>query len=147
MRTGTRCASLTQVKIGLTIREARLPARRVGDVDATGDAGNVALYKGAVAHELDRRLVAGMDRLEQRLLEVAVHPVRIGIDNGDDALPGGRIVAELHQQVGDIAVNRGADRRALEIDPRLGQICDSLACCRAGSDGFGPIGLLLLHRG
>jgi len=37
----------------------------------------------AVAHQLDRRQVAVMDPAETGLLEIAINPERIGVDDGD----------------------------------------------------------------
>src|SRR2546430_11582628 len=76
----------------------------------------------AVAHQLDTGRIALADRLEIGLLEIAIDPERIGIDDRDYVLADIGVVAELRQQVGDIAVNRRADLRAFEVHPRLVQV-------------------------
>ncbi len=63
--------------------EPRLIRLRVRDVDATGDAADMATNELAVAHQLDGRRVAVMDPAETGLLEVAIDPEGIGVDEGD----------------------------------------------------------------
>jgi hypothetical protein len=46
------------------LRETRLPAHRIRNGNAAGDAGHMALKHRAVAHELHFRPVAGADRRE-----------------------------------------------------------------------------------
>src|SRR6266851_2375217 len=63
--------------------EPRLIRLSVRDVDATGDAADMARNDLAVAHQLHGCRVALMDRAETGLLEVAVDPEGIGVDDGD----------------------------------------------------------------
>ena len=53
----------------------------------------------AIAHRFDLGRIAHANRTEIDLLEIAVNPERIGVDDGDYVLPGVRIVAELRQQI------------------------------------------------
>jgi hypothetical protein len=52
----------------------------VRDIDAAGDAVDLAAEALAIALELDRGPVADADRLEVRLFKIAVDPIRVGID-------------------------------------------------------------------
>ena len=61
----------------------RLIRLRVRDVDATGDTSDMATNELAVAHQLDRRRVAFMDPAETGLLEIAIDPEGISVDDGD----------------------------------------------------------------
>src|ERR1700681_1867124 len=54
--------------------EPRLIRLRIRDVDATGDAADVATNDLAVAHQLHGCRVAVMDLPETSLLEIAVDP-------------------------------------------------------------------------
>src|SRR5260221_1800881 len=56
--------------------------------------------------------VAHVDRPKVGLLEIAVDPVRIGVDEGDSILADSGVVAELRQQIGDVAVD-GGDRKSV----------------------------------
>jgi hypothetical protein len=51
----------------------------------------------AIAHQLDLGRVADADRREIGLLEIAVDPERVGIDERDDVCPDIGVVAELSQ--------------------------------------------------
>ena len=73
----------------------------------------------AVAHQFDLGWVPFVDRAKINLLEIAVNPERIGVDDGNYVLPNIRVVAELRQQVCHPTVDRRADLSALEVDPRL----------------------------
>src|SRR5258707_2229151 len=66
--------------------EPSLIRLRVRDVDATGDAADMAANELAVAHQLDGCRIALMDPPDHGLLEVAVDPVGIVVDDGDDRL-------------------------------------------------------------
>ena len=88
---------------------------RVGDVDAARQAANMTANDLAVAHQPDAGWVAFADRAEIGLLEIAVDPKRVGVDERDLILPDGDVVAELRQQVCHPAVDWGADLRALEV--------------------------------
>src|SRR5580700_493626 len=58
-----------------------LPVRlRIRDVNATGDAVNMAVNDLVIAHQLDAGWIAYLDRLEIGLLEIAVDPERVGVD-------------------------------------------------------------------
>src|SRR5260370_26891489 len=98
---------------------------RVCDVDAAGDAADMAANDLVIAHQLDAGRVAYLDRLEIGLLEIAVDPERVGVDERDLVLPDIGVVAELRQQVGHIAVDRRTDLSALAVDPGLVQIGES----------------------
>jgi len=60
---------------------------RVCDVDAAGDAADMAANDLAVAHQLDARRVTYTDRAEIGLLEIAVDPEGVGVDERDFILP------------------------------------------------------------
>src|SRR5712675_3078063 len=92
---------------------------RVRNVDAAGDATDVATNDLAVAHQLHGCRVALMNPPETGLLEVAVDPEGIGIDDGDYLLTDCGVVAELREQVGYVAVDRRANYRPVEIELRL----------------------------
>src|SRR6516165_3672381 len=85
----------------------------VYDVDATGDAVDMPAHDLAVAHQLDASWVADTDWLEIGLLEIAVHPERVGVDERDFILPDIGVIAELRQQVGNPAIDRRADFSSL----------------------------------
>ena len=70
---------------------------RVRNIDAAGDAVDMTAHDLALAHQLDAGGVADADRFEIRLLEIAVDPERVGIDDGDDVRPDIGVVAELSQ--------------------------------------------------
>src|SRR2546430_12708871 len=80
----------------------------------------------AVAHQLDTGRIALADRLEIGLLEIAIDPERIGIDDRDYVLADIGVVAELRQQVGDIAVNR--DRKSTRLNSSHSQISYAVFC-------------------
>jgi hypothetical protein len=71
---------------------------RVRDVDATGDAADMSSNELTEAHELDSCWIALMDPLETALLEIAVDPEGIAVDDGDYLLTDIGVVAELHQR-------------------------------------------------
>ena len=71
------------------------------------------------------------------LLEIAVNPERIGVDDGNYILPDIRVVAKLRQQVGHPTVDRGADLSALEVDPRLALVGQRLLILRLGDNRVG----------
>src|SRR5262249_11058660 len=100
-------------------REPLLIGLSVGDVNAASDAVDMPSSDLAVAHELDAGRVPDANRLELGLFEVAIDPERIRIHNGDLVLADTNVVAELREQIGDVAIDRGADLSALEVDPRL----------------------------
>src|SRR3984893_11123190 len=118
---------------------------RVRDIDGARDAVDVATNDLAIAHRLDLGRVALVDRAEIDLLEIAVNPERVGVDEGDYILPDIRIVAELREQVSHKAVDGGADLSALEVDPRLVQVCQGLLILRLGGNRVRRIGLLVLY--
>ena len=72
MRTGMRCASRTQLKVGLMLASRFSLALRSRSSIAAGDALDPAGERRLAAEEPDRRLVAGGDRAELGLLEIAV---------------------------------------------------------------------------
>src|SRR5260370_19135384 len=100
--------------------EPRLIRLRVRDIDASGDAPDMATNKLAVAHQLDTCRVAFKDPAETGLLEIAVDPEGIGIDDGDQLLPDSGVVAELRQQIGYVSTHRRSNHGAAEIELRLG---------------------------
>src|SRR6266852_7821446 len=100
--------------------EPRLIRLGVRDVDATSDAADMATNELAVTHQLDGSRVAVMDPTETRLLEVAVDPEGVGVDDGDQLLTDSGVVAELRQQIGNISAYRRANYRPIEIELRLG---------------------------
>ena len=57
--------------------------------------------------------------------------------------PDSGVVAELRQQIGDPAVDRRADLRALEIYPSLVEIGQSLLILGLGGDRVARVGLFL----
>jgi hypothetical protein len=61
--------------------EPRLIRLRVRDVDAASDAVDMATDELAVAHQFDGFWVALMDAAKTGLLEVAIDPKRIGVDD------------------------------------------------------------------
>ena len=93
-------------------RQPHARRRRVGDVDAARDALDVAAEDFWVAHQLDGRPVALPNPVEERLLEIAVHPERVGVDHGHLALADVGVVAGPREQIGDVAVDRRHDSRA-----------------------------------
>src|ERR1700730_15555821 len=74
----------------------------------------------AVSHQLDGCWVVLMDLPKTGLLEVAVDPEGVGVDDGDYLLADIGVVAELCQQIGHVAVDRRADDGPAEIELRLG---------------------------
>src|SRR5713226_5554397 len=69
--------------------KSRLIRLRVRDVDAAGDTADMATNRLAVAHQLNCCRVAFMDPSETGLLEVAVDPEGIGVNDGDQLLTDG----------------------------------------------------------
>jgi len=61
--------------------EALQVGLRVRDIDGARDAADMAANDLAVAHQLDAGGVALVDPLEHGLLEIAVDPERVGIDD------------------------------------------------------------------
>src|SRR5580704_2885332 len=118
---------------------------RVRDVDGARDAVDMATNDLAVAHRFDLGRVAYADRADIDLLEIAVNPERVGVDEGDYILPDICIVAELREQVGHPAIDDRADLSALEVDPRLVQVCQSLLILRLGGNRVRRKGLLVLY--
>ncbi len=114
---------------------------RVRDVDAAREAADVAGQDLAVAHQLDPRRVAHLDLADVGLLEITVHPEGIGIDHGDLGLPDGGVVAQPRQQIGHPAVDRRADLRAFEVDPRPLQVGLGLLVLCLGRDRVGRVDL------
>ena len=98
----------------------------------------------AIAHQLDRGRVADLDRVEVGLLEIAVDPEGIGVDQGNQVLSDGRVIAELRQKIGHVAVDRRADLGALQIDLRLVQVGDGLLIVAWAAERVASKGLLLL---
>src|SRR3984893_7235785 len=86
----------------------------VRDIDGARDAVDVATNDLAIAHRLCLWRVGLVDRAEIDLLEIAVNPERVGVDEGDYILPDICIVAELREQVGHSTIDRRVDLRALE---------------------------------
>src|SRR6266446_5910900 len=85
---------------------------RVRHIDAARDAADMAANDLGVAHQLDAGRVTDLDRLEIGLLEIAVDPERVGIDERDLVLSDICVVAELRQEVRHPAIDRRADLRA-----------------------------------
>ena len=75
MRTGTRWARRTQVKIGLTEARPEASGCAFGTL-MPRESPWLAAQQGTISHELDRRGVASLDPAELRLLEIGVDPVR-----------------------------------------------------------------------
>ena len=94
--------------------ETRGVGRGVRDVDAAREPLNPAAQQRGIPHELDRRRVAFLDPPERGLLEIGVDPVRVGVDDRKLERPDIGVVPKLGGQIGDIAVDRRADLRALE---------------------------------
>ena len=144
MRTGTRWARRTKVKIGLTDASPAASGVRVRDIDAAREPLNPAAQHGAISHELDRRGVAFLDPAESGLLEIGVDPVQVGVDDRKLKGPDIGVVAKLGGKIGDIAVDRGPDLRALKIDARLVEIRERRLVIRLGGGRLADVGLPLL---
>ena len=126
IRTGTRWARRTQVKMGLTGGEPGLIRLRIRDIDGTRDAADMAGDDLAVAHQLDLRGIALLDRGKIAFLEIPVHPKGIGVDQSDFVLSDIHIVAELSPQIRDPSVDGGTDLGAIELTracSRLARAC------------------------
>jgi hypothetical protein len=80
----------------------------------------------AIAHQFDLGWVALADRAEIDLLEIAVNPERVGVNERDDILADIRVVTELRQEVCHPPIDGRADLSALEVDPRLVPVCQGL---------------------
>ena len=67
----------------------------VRDINAAGDAADMATNQLPVAHQLDGRRVAVLDPAETGLLEVAVDPIGISVNEGNQrwAQPVGATLA------------------------------------------------------
>jgi len=88
-----------------------LPVR---DVDAARDVADVFADDVVMAHQLDPRRVSFLDGMQLRLLEVAIDPEGIRVDDRDLVPSDRRIVAEPRLQVRHPAVHRRPDVRPLE---------------------------------
>ena len=77
----------------------------------------------SVSHQLCFNAIADANSRHLRLLEIAVDPVAVGVDDGDVRDPLARIVADPHQKVGDVAIDRTEDLGPPQIE--LG-LCDLL---------------------
>jgi len=66
--------------------ESHLIRLRIRDIDAASNAVDMSADDLAVAHQLDGRLVAFPDAPEAALLEIAVDPEGVGVDDRDDPL-------------------------------------------------------------
>jgi hypothetical protein len=73
--------------------EPRLIRLRVRNVDAAGDAADMAMDDLTVAHQLNVRRIALLDCSEIGLLEIAVDPEGTGIDERDLDPPNICVVA------------------------------------------------------
>ncbi len=125
MRTGMRCASRTQVRSGSPWAAPTHWWRR--DVaDAAAEAFDMAGQRGVVAHQLDARRVADMDPLDLGLFEIAVHPERVGIDDGDPRLP---------------RVDRSCRRAAADGSRSRSPARTGVARCRLAWPRRAPLGL------
>src|SRR5208337_5188766 len=105
----------------------------IGDVNGPRDAAHFAANDLSIAHQFDLGGIAFADRGELRLLEIGANPEGIGIDNRDHALPDGRIVTYLRQQIRDPPVDRRTNPRALQIDPGLIALSFGLGDDRLGA--------------
>ena len=73
------------------------------------------------AHHLQLGLVTYLHMRQLGLLEEAIHPERVFIDHCHHRFTGTRVIAPVDIQVGHVAVHRGYDMGALEVQ---------LGCCQ-----------------
>ena len=109
----------------------------------------MALQRGVLAHQPDARPVADMDARQLRLLEIALDPERVAVDERHHAAAGGDVGAGPKLHVGDAPVDRGLHRRAFEVEPRQIPVGRRLIVGRLGLQIGGPGRLdpLLRHGG
>jgi hypothetical protein len=63
------------------------------NIDAAGEAVDVTADNLSIAHQLDLGGIADPDRFKIRLLEIAVDPERISVDDGNLILPNIGVIA------------------------------------------------------
>src|SRR5437588_944672 len=128
-------------------RESLFIRLGVGDINAASDAVDVSPNDLAVAHKLDAGLVTKANAIEIGLLEVPVYPKRVRINDGDLVLADSNIVAELREEIRNIAIDRGTDLGALQVYARLIQSRLRLLSLGTGGECAGAEALLLLRTG
>ena len=87
----------------------------VAVVNTAGDAFYVAL-EGLAAHQLHIGLVPDPDAGQLGFFEEAVDPERVLIDYRHLGFADARVIATVHVEVGDVAINRRYNLGALEIE-------------------------------
>ena len=97
------------MKTGLTLGSPCAPACGVRHADAARHAGHMAEDGLGVSHQLRFDAIADADPRQLGLLEVPVDPIAVGVDDRDIGAPLMGKIADPHQEVGDIAVDRAAN--------------------------------------
>ena len=143
-----RCASRTQVKIGLTVARPCWFGWALATLIARAILSTWPRNGLRIAHQFYRRWIAFADAVEIGFFEIAVDPKGVGVDQRNQIFPDRSVVAELRQKISHVAVDRRADLGALQIDPRLIQTRYRLLVSCLRCDGVAFIGLLFLfcHR-
>nr|GFA52676.1 hypothetical protein [Tanacetum cinerariifolium] len=89
----------------------------VAVVNGAGDAFDVAFHHFA-AHQLHVRRITDPDVGQFGFLKKAVHPKRVLVDDGHLRLAHSRVIAAVHVEVGDVAINGRQHSGALQIQLR-----------------------------
>ena len=105
------------VESGVDVGGQLAAFRVVAVVDTAGDAFHVALEVFA-AHQLHVHRVAFADVRQLGFLEVAVDPVGVLVDHRHLRLADPRVVATVHVEVGDVAVDLRHHPGALQVQAR-----------------------------
>ncbi len=99
--------------------------------DAARDALDIAFQVCAAAHQADVDRVPDAHLRQLSLLEVAIDPVRMAVDQCQTGDTGARVVTDTSGEVGNITVNRRAYIGAVKID-----LCGGLRYLRLGDCGL-----------
>lgn len=140
-----RWASRTHEKVGLTFA-SRLVASLRPVSPMPRDARHAAREHAVLAHQLDVDRRADADARQLGLLEIALDPDGVAVDQRHDPAARGDVGARTQLHVGDPAVDRGPHRRAFQVE--LGEVAvgQGLLVGRLGGQVGGLGGLDLLLR-
>ena len=111
IRTGTRCASRTQLKVGSTLaRRFGLGARSRSSMPPAMLSTWPRIVRSSPI-SLHHRRRAGGDARQLGSFEIALDPEGAGVHQGEDRLAGGDVVAGPQFQVGHRVCSTGASTR------------------------------------
>src|SRR5581483_256665 len=87
-------------------------------LDTVSDTLDVSRQHACITDQFDRRLFADMDALQLGFLEITLDAERVGADQRKHSRTGIDVAPGQEIEIGDDAVDRRHDRRALEVEHR-----------------------------